>query len=58
MHLLALLLLLFALYLPQLFAAPPSPRATICMLSACGNLPVIEPDAPAAVLWLPNVSRY
>ena len=57
MHLLPLLVLLFTLYLPQLFVTPPGPRTTICMLSACGELPVVEPDAPAAVLWLPNISR-
>ena len=57
MHLLPLFVLLFALYLPQLYATPPSPRTTICMLAQCGELPVVEPDAPAAVLWLPIVSR-
>jgi hypothetical protein len=54
---LTVLALSFILYLPQLFATLPSTRTAICMLSTCGDLPVVEPDAPAAVLWLPAVSR-
>lgn len=57
MHLLPLFVLLFSLYVPWLSATPPGLHTPICMLAECDDLPVVESDAPAAVLWLPSISR-